>query len=354
VPVPAAIRVAPTREVHVESPLVRHLAERLGVDLAGLSGSGLAGTVTRADVERVAAGGSRRDESTTARRSSSPYARRVARELGVDLAEVSGTGPGGSILESDVRVAAKGVEPRVAPAGPVASATVRTGEPSAEDRQRTMRRAIGALMARSKREVPHYYLDTTIDLGAASQWLERTNLERPVADRLVMATLLFCATARAVKRVPEMNGFFVDGDFIPSTRVNLGVAISQRSGGLIAPAIHDAEQLSLDEMMARVKDLVRRARNGVLRSSELSDPTITITNLGDLGVDRVFGVIYPPQVALVGFGRVRERPWATEGMLGVRPCIVATLSGDHRVSDGMRGAHFLTEIERLLKEPEKL
>jgi len=346
-----AAHVGPSREVHVESPLVRHLAERLGVDLADVSGSGLAGTVTRADVERAVTGGSSRVETTTARPSSSPYARRVARELEIDLADVSGSGPAGSILESDVRAAVARAKARVAPAEPTAEPTV---EATAQDRQRTMQRAIGALMARSKREVPHYYLDTTIDLSAASAWLERTNLERSVADRLVMATLLFCATARAVKRAPEMNGFFVDGDFTPSATVNLGVAISQRSGGLIAPAIHDAEQLSLDEMMARVKDLVRRARNGVLRSSELSDPTITITNLGDLGVDRVFGVIYPPQVALVGFGRVRERPWATDGLLGVRPCVVATLSGDHRVSDGMRGAHFLTEIERLLKEPEKL
>ena len=125
-------------------------------------------------------------------------------------------------------------------------------------------------------------------------------------------------------------------------------------GCLIAPAIHDAERLSLDELMTQMKDLIRRARTGVLRSSEMSDPTLTVTNLGELGVDSVFGVIYPPQVALVGFGRVREQPWAHGGMVGVRPCVVATLSADHRVSDGMRGAHFLTEIDRLLQEPEKL
>ena len=209
-------------------------------------------------------------------------------------------------------------------------------------------------MARSKREVPHYYLSTTIDMGAAATWLEQANLERPVAERLVMATLLFSATARAVQRVPEMNGFFVDGTFAPSTAVHLGVAISQRSGGLIAPAIHDAEQLSLEVLMVQLKDLIRRARAGVLRSSEMSDSTITVTNLGDLGVDSVFGVIYPPQVALVGFGRVREQAWAQDGVITARPCVVATLSADHRVSDGMRGARFLSEINRLLQEPGKL
>jgi pyruvate dehydrogenase E2 component (dihydrolipoamide acetyltransferase) len=331
----------------VESPLVRHLAERLGVDLTSLPGSGPGGSVTRADVERAGSA----LEAKSARRGhaaggtpSSPIARRLADELGVDLATISGTGPGGSVIERDVRQAALAVHPE----------TGTSQETTNEDRQRAMQRAIGALMARSKREIPHYYLSTTIDLSAASSWLEQANLERPVAERLVMATLLFSATARAVKRVPEMNGFFIDGAFTASEAVHLGVAISQRSGGLIAPAIHDAEQLPLDGLMAQVKDLIRRARAGVLRSSEMSDPTLTVTNLGDLGVDSVFGVIYPPQVALVGFGRMRDQPWAQDGMVGVRPCVVATLSADHRVSDGMRGARYLTEIDRLLQDPEKL
>ncbi len=340
---PPTDRPTPTRHAPVESPLVRHLAEHLGVDLATVAGSGVGGLVTRADVEHAATVSPSRaaPRSGAARRPpSSPYARRLARELGVDIDGVSGTGPGGSVVEQDVRRAT-----------PTAASTPR---PTSDDRQHAMQRTIGALMARSKREVPHYYLDTTIDLSAAAAWLERTNLERPVAQRLVMAALLFKATARAVARVPEMNGFYVDGTFTPSTSVHLGIAISQRGGGLIAPAIHDAEQQSLDELMNRVKDLVMRARTGVLRSSEMSDPTITVTSLGDLGVDSVLGVIYPPQVAMVGFGRVRERPWAQAGQLDVRPCVVATLSGDHRASDGMRGSHFLTEIDHLLQKPEKL
>jgi len=330
----------------VESPLVRHLAERLGVDLGSLSGSGLGGCVTRADVERAASRSTKREarRERGGRPSSSPFARRLADELGVELARISGTGPAGSVIERDVRRAALAAQPEE---HEVKVAT-------AEDRQRAMQRAIGALMARSKREVPHYYLSATIDLSVAASWLDQSNLDRPVSDRLVMATLLFSATARAVKRVPEMNGFYVEGTFTPSEAVHLGVAISQRSGGLIAPAIHDADQLGLAELMARVKDLVIRARSGVLRSSEMSDSTITVTNLGDRGVESVFGVIYPPQVALVGFGRVREQPWAEGGVVSVRPCVVATLSGDHRVSDGMRGGRFLSEIERLLQEPEKL
>lgn len=326
----------------VESPLVRHLAERLGVDLATTRGSGPGGSVTRADVERAARpapGGAPTGRSAR----SSPFARRLARDLGVDLAGVAGSGPGGTVVEKDVRRAA----------GTVAAAPT-PSETGVEDRQRAMRRAIGALMARSKREVPHYYLSATIDVSVASEWLERVNLERPVSQRLIMSVLLFKATALAVASVPEMNGFYVDDDFVASPAVHVGVAVSQRSGGLIAPAVHDVANLSLDELMAGVRDLVTRARGGRLRSSEMSDPTITVTNLGDLGVDAVYGVIYPPQVALVGFGSVREQPWAQAGMLDVRPCVVATLSADHRVSDGMRGARFLNEIDHLLQEPERL
>jgi pyruvate dehydrogenase E2 component (dihydrolipoamide acetyltransferase) len=140
----------------------------------------------------------------------------------------------------------------------------------------------------------------------------------------------------------------------PSPAVHLGVAISLRDGGLVAPALHDADRLALDELMRRLRDLVRRARAGSLRSSELSDPTITVTNLGEQGTDTVFGIIYPPQVAIVGFGRVIERPWSVGGQIVSRPVVTASLSADHRVTDGHRGARFLAAVERLLQEPARL
>ncbi len=351
-PTPAPL--APQGAEHVsapvgllESPLVRHRAEQLGVDLSSLTGSGPGGALTRADVER--AGAARAPKSAAPpsaphRAPSSPFARRRAGELGVDLSLLTGSGPGGAIVERDVRDASRRPAPGEAtPTGSVAP-----------DQRRAMQRAIGALMARSKREIPHYYLSTTIDLTTATSWVERANLDRAITDRIVMAALLLRATARAVQRVPEMNGYYTDGAFSPRTAVHLGVGISQRGGGLIAPAIHDADSISLDELMRRLKDLVQRARTGVLRSSEMSDPTLTVTNLGDLGVDTVFGVIYPPQVAIVGFGRVREQPWVHDHVVDARPCVVATLSADHRVSDGMRGARFLTEIDHLLQRPEDL
>ena len=266
----------------------------------------------------------------------SPAARRHASELGVDLAKVAGTGTQGAITLEDVERAGK------APPAPP------------KDRWGEMRRAIAAAMARSKREIPHYYLATEIDLGRALEWLAAENLRRPVTERLLLAVLELRAVALALREVPELNGFYVDGVFRRSEAIHLGVAISLRRGGLVAPAIHDVGERTLGELMTALTDLTTRARAGSLRSSELADATITVTSLGEQGVETVYGVIYPPQVALVGLGKVTDRPWASGGMLGVRPVLTATLSADHRVSDGHRGAVFLAALARLLEQPEKL
>ncbi len=370
-PAPATVAaapapVAPARAAGgpalVVSPVVRRLAGALGVDPTAVKGSGAGGRVTRHDVEAAAArpapvrGGSRPFVR------SSPRARRLATDRGVDLAAVSGTGPGGAVTATDVECATGPTRPGpAAPPGDRAAAgptrpddRSREGRAQPADRQAAMRRAIGALMARSKREIPHYYLSATADMSAAGAWLSEVNSARPAPTRLIMPVLLIRAVARAALVVPEMNGIVADDAFVPSPSVHVGVAVSLRQGGLVAPAIHDADRLTLDELMAALRDLVTRARAGRLRSSEMSDPTITVTNLGDLGVESVFGVIYPPQVALVGFGRVMERPWAEGGMLGVRPCTTVTLSADHRASDGHRGGRFLAEIVELLKHPEDL
>lgn len=137
-------------------------------------------------------------------------------------------------------------------------------------------------------------------------------------------------------------------------KVRLGVAVSLRQGGLVVPSLAGAQDRSLPEVMAALKDLVLRARKGRLRASETADPSITVTNLGDQGVECVFGVIYPPQVALVGLGRVVERPAAVNGLLGVRPTLTAALSLDHRAADGATGARFLNCLDRLLQRPEEL
>ena len=292
----------------------------------------------------------------------SPLAMRVALELGVDLSTVKGTGPDGAITKADVERAAKAAPavrpPAPPPAAPPIEAPKAAPPPkpamTPEERQAAMRRAIAAAMARSKREIPHYYLGTDIEMSRAMAWLTAENLKRPVTERILYSVLLLKAVALAVHEVPEMNGFWVDGAFKPSEAVHLGVAISLRQGGLIAPAIHDVDKKSLDEIMVNLRDLVKRVRAGVLRSSEIADATITVTSLGEQGVENVFGIIYPPQVALVGFGKITDRPWAADGMVGVKPVITATLSADHRASDGHRGGLFLAAVNRLLQEPEKL
>ena len=369
---------APRTEVPPIAPPVRHLAHRLGVDTERIRGTGKDGAVTRADVEHAVAA----RPAGTGRVRSSPRARRLAAELGVELSTVPGTGPDGAVTVGDVQDAAarrteagprEGEAAAGAPAveplpvePPVEAAAVPVQEervpekqaaakPSeARERVATLRRAIGALMTRSKQTIPHYYLSTTLDLRAAVGWMQAVNAQRPVASRLVPSALLLKAAALAAKEVPEVNGFYLDGSFRPSAAVHLGVAVALRQGGLVAPAIHDADTLALDELMEQLRDLVGRARAGRLQRAEMADPTITVTNLGDLGVDSVYGVIYPPQVAMVGLGRVLEQPWAENGMLGVRFAATATLSADHRVSDGLRGARFLARIEELLQKPDEL
>jgi pyruvate dehydrogenase E2 component (dihydrolipoamide acetyltransferase) len=295
----------------------------------------------------------------------SPLARRLAAEHGLALGDIPGSGPGGAIVAADIdRVGER--PPTLARGhtrGGPAAATHPGAPPEPEpaqhpvpraDRQESLRRAIAALMARSTREIPHYHVSSTIDLSSSLAWLRRTNESRPPAERLLPAALLLKATALAAREVPALNGFWIDHGFRPSDAVHLGVAVSLRGGGLVAPAIHDAGQLGLDELMAALRDLVTRARSGRLRSSEMADPTITVTNLGDQGADDVHGVIYPPQVALVGFGRIRERPWAQDGMLGARPTVRASVAADHRASDGLVGARFLATLDRLLQKPEDL
>jgi pyruvate dehydrogenase E2 component (dihydrolipoamide acetyltransferase) len=277
----------------------------------------------------------------------SPLARKRAEALGLDLGRVKGTGTGGTITVADVEAAAGG-------ASGAAGAGTGAEKGAEADRQSAMRRAIGAAMSRSKREIPHYYLASDIELSRMLAWLATHNAGVPVARRMLPAAPLLKAVALALMEVPELNGFFTDGAFRPSEVVHLGVAISLRQGGLVAPAIHDAGRRTVAELMDALRDLIARVRAGTIRSSELADPTVTVSSLGDQGVREVLGVIFPPQVALVGLGRIGERPWVVEGAVQARPVITATLSADHRVSDGHRGGRFLAALDRLLQEPEKL
>ncbi|HAT2067344.1 TPA: 2-oxo acid dehydrogenase subunit E2 [Legionella pneumophila] len=254
----------------------------------------------------------------------SPLARKLAHQLNIDISQMKGSGPDGVITEADIKK----------------NATVGSLK---EDHTQSMRKVIATAMARSKREIPHYYLSSEIDLNNALEWLEKYNKNHSVTERIVYAALLIKAVVRALNKFPEFNGYYINNEYKASELIHVGMAISLRGGGLITPALLHTEKLSLVEIMNNLTDLVTRTRTGKLKGRELSDSTITITNLGELGVDSVFGVIYPPQVALIGFGRITPKK-----------TIIATLSADHRVSNGLVGSRFLSFIAKILQEPDQL
>lgn len=276
----------------------------------------------------------------------SPAARARAAELGIALETVTGSGPMRAVLLSDIErhvpaASRTGSEP-AAEAGP-------KGKPGLDMTE--MRRAIAAAMSRAKREIPHYYLTHEIDLQSAQDRLTALNADRTPDQRLLMGALLLHATVRALAKVPELNGRYEAEPYSPSGPVHCGMAVAMRGGGLIAPAILEAQSKDPDEIMAAMRDLVARTRSGRLRNSEITQGTITISSLGETGVDTLIGVIYPPQVALVGFGAPRMRPMIHDGTIQPRLAVTVSLAADHRVSDGRRGALFLAEINRLLNEP---
>jgi len=275
----------------------------------------------------------------------SPSARQLALELGVDLSTVRGTGPHGVIQRRDIQQAAAGPSDAAGKAEkPSPSLPPETG----------MRQAIASAMSKSNREIPHYYLETEIDMTRSLDWLAAENAKRSLRERVLPIALLLKAAAMALRDVPELNGFWREDRLQVAPDIHIGFAIASRQGGLVVPAIHHADQKNSQQLMQAVGDLIERSKRGRLKTSEMTDATITVTSLGDRGVKTVFGVIYPPQVALIAFGRIIERPWVDGGNIVARRCLTATLSGDHRATDGHRGALFLEALDRHLQQPEGL
>ncbi len=274
-----------------------------------------------------------KEETSTERIKVSPVARKRADELGIDLIKLS-THTDGVIQLSDVESCITEERPQQAHDG--------------------MREAISKAMSRSNAEIPHYYLSTTINMTPVLQWLRELNNQRSIKERILPAAVLIRATVLAIKAVPELNGFWREGKHQISKEVHPGITIALRKGGLINPALLNAQNMSLDETMQSLDSLVTRTRSGKLRSSEMTEQTISITNLGDLGVERVYGVIYPPQVAIIGLGRIMDAPWAEGDSLSIRKVIQATLAGDHRATDGRTGGMFLDKLNYFLQRPEEL
>jgi pyruvate dehydrogenase E2 component (dihydrolipoamide acetyltransferase) len=356
--VPAAGGPAGRHASVVLSPVLRHLAEARHVDLTAVHGSGVGGRITRADLEETAGDGEASvppapsptpppSPAAGGRTPSSPLARRLAAARDLDLAAQHGSGPGGAVRARDLPEPGAPTRP-VTPTAPPATTS---GSP---DRKAAMRTAIARLMSTANREIPHYHVTSTLDVGRATGWLSERNAAVAPGERILPAAMLLRATALAASEVPELNGWWVDDAFSPADHVDLGVAISLRGGGVVTPTIARADELALPELMAALRTLVSRSRRGNLRGSDLAPASITVTNLGEQGAEEVLGVIHPPQVALVGFGRPTDRVLAVDGEAVVRPTVRATLSGDHRATDGHAGSLLLAAIATHLDHPDQL
>ncbi|ERM81150.1 hypothetical protein P872_20445 [Rhodonellum psychrophilum GCM71 = DSM 17998] len=316
--------------------------------------------------------------SETKRIKASPLAKRIAEAERIDLSSISGTGENGAITKEDVENAIatregvaemekpKGIkmeiagEPEKGKAGTEQVGMEQLKEAVPEKKPmgtvppvEAIRSAVAAAMSKSNREIPHYYLEKKIDMSKSLSWLKEANSERPVQKRLLPAALLIKAVALAVDEVPALNAVWENGLQLKN-EINIGFVVSLRTGGIMVPAIHQADAKSVDEIMEVLNDVIPRARALKLRSSELSDSTITITNIGEGSADKVFGVIYPPQVAIIGFGGISEEPFAENGLLGIRPIVHVTLAGDHRATDGLTGSRFLGALNKYLQNPETL
>ncbi len=271
----------------------------------------------------------------------SPAARRLAQNLGVDLSMIQGTGHGGTIRLKDIEA--------LSDQPPVEMRQPRIGIDLEE-----MRKAIGAAMAKSAREIPHYYISYDLDVTDLVAWLRERNERLSVSERLLAAVPLLKAMALALKETPELNGFYSEAAFQAAVDIHVGVGIAIRGGGLMAPAIRNVDQRDLTDLMAALRDLSGRARTGRLRSSELTDATVTLSNVGDARADFILPIIYPPQVAIVGLGMIRERPWVVDGAVVPRQLLTVSIGADHRVSDARRAAEFVRHFENLLSRPDAL
>jgi pyruvate dehydrogenase E2 component (dihydrolipoamide acetyltransferase) len=291
----------------------------------------------------------------------SPLARRLARERGIDLATVRGTGPDGRILKSDLErtqrsepVPAPPAERRAPPVAASVTPQPRATTPQAVQPMSRMRQAIARRMSQSKREAPHYYLLVDIDMTESLAFRREANgALGEDAARISINDLIVKACALALRTHPSFNCTMEGEQVVAHDEQNVCIAIAL-DDGLIAPALIDVAASSLAEIARQSKDLVARAKGGSLRPEELSAGTFSITNLGAYGIETLIGIIQPPQTAILGVGSVMEQPAVRDGSVVARQMMKVALSADHRVTDGAQGAQFLTEIKRLVEHPLRL
>jgi pyruvate dehydrogenase E2 component (dihydrolipoamide acetyltransferase) len=278
----------------------------------------------------------------------SPAARRLADELGVDVSRVRGTGPDGRILRRDIEAAAKAPTAEAAPSAPAP-----VEAPAAVPAMSRMRQAIARRMAQSKREAPHYYLTMDIDMTEAQRLRQQLNEAAEGEVHISVNDMIVKAVAKALRRHPVFNSWFLDGQVQQQETVNIGVAVALEEG-LIAPAVLDCGRKSLADIALASRDLAERARSGVLKGEEYTGATFTVSNLGMYGVETLIAIISPPQTAILGVGVVEKAPVVRGGDIAVGEQMKVALSADHRVTDGAQGARFLADVRSFLEKPISL
>ena len=278
----------------------------------------------------------------------SPIARRLAREKGIDISLVAGSGPGGRIVEQDILD--HQAPPAAAPVGAAVPAPVLTGENVELSR---MRQTIAKVTSDSKRDAPHFYVTSDIDMTKAMGLRRDTNDVIPAENRVSVNDMIIKATTIALLRHPKFNAFYRGGHLQMNPSINMGIAIALEAG-LIVPGISGCESKSLVEIAAASRDLIARANSGTLRNEEYSGTTFSISNLGMFDVDSFAAIIFPPHAAVLAVGKVKEQAVARDGQLAVAQMMKATLSVDHRVADGAEAAQFLVEVKNLLENPVSL
>jgi pyruvate dehydrogenase E2 component (dihydrolipoamide acetyltransferase) len=297
----------------------------------------------------------------------SPLARRLAEEAGINLATVSASGPGGRLLKRDVEAAvgaAKQASERRTTSEEAAPDRAARAKPEDDSERETTakkqglrepsrtRLTIARRMAEAKRDIPHFYVSTEIDMTEAMR-LRQSIKQSGAMPGLTVTHILVKALAIVLVDHPRVNGSWQDDGVLFHDDVNVGVAVAVEDG-LVVPVLHAAQGLSLQEMSERLSTLTDKARRGKFSGDDLSGGTFSLSNVGMLDVDELVAVINPPQAAILAVGAVKPRPIVRKDQLAVAPTMRATLSCDHRVLNGVEGGEFLADVKRVLENPVML
>ena len=275
----------------------------------------------------------------------SPLARRIAREEGVDLTAIEGTGPGGRIVKEDVmRAIRERTEAR--------PALVKEAPPGRVIPMKGIRRVIAQRMSESTRTIPHFFLSVESDMTATLQLRERLleEVEKKAGVRLSITDILVKVAARALRDHPIINSRIEEEGIRLVEEINIGVAMAVEDG-LIVPVVHAADGKSLAEIAMTIRDLTQKARNGKLSVDEVTGGTFTLSNLGMFGIDTFNAIINPPECSILGVGRTVEKPVVEKGVVQIKPIAWLNLSSDHRIVDGATAAQFLQRVKELLENP---